>query len=1009
MMFNNGGVNRLQKKLLFLFLGLVMGVFFSTSVLAFSVSLTAQGSNKNDTTSPVGAFRWLVEEDTTHPVTPGVSDFTSLSFSFHKSHAPVVITGDQSNANAITLPDGKRYFVSVLPNAGYTIGGAQIADGQGSVTVICNELPLPTAQISVLVYQDNFPLNNAPDAPEVGLAGFKITVEDAGGRWGVSAGQQMMDAFGNMIGTTYQTTNGVVDLDPDGNPIVQTLGQGFVLTDAQGMALIKYMGPAKYGIQAIPPAGQGWQQTSTIEGTRIIDAWVKPDEPPFFTEFGPAGQHVAIGFIQETNVIPPAGESRDISGQVVNMRMARPPTIEFGPGEPHANVWVGLNAGATGKGQALYAAPANVSTGEFTIPNVPPGGYQLVFWDRYLNNIFGFQGIVVPPGGGTIDLGQVPVFRWFGKMENTVFYDDNENGFREPNETYGILEQAINLRFRDGSLYQILPTDNSGEAPLEEVFPFFHWLVAEVDFLRFKATGMSVIVDGGGPVDPGSDIHAQAQDPNDPFNELASSTSRTESGPVLTQGMQLFLGQTNKFEWGKKDYATGENGGISGIVYYSNTRAEDDPRYGVGEPWEPGVPRVQVNLYADGGATNDPLGALPDGIIDDLDGDDQVTLADADNYPFQWAPVYQGQLGWTGVPGPEDVDRGNDGTFDYGDAIQIATTDSWDDNEPTGCPGDPDDPFYDINGDGIGDCYDGLRNFNQVRPGLFDGGYAFTSYYPGGMAAPGSTEVDGLPAASYIVEVVPPPAYELVKEEDRNVDFGDSYTPSLQLLPPVCVGDDHTVPAELDLFPGVPAAFAGQVRPLCDRKQTPLYQGSNAAADFFLFTKVPKAARIVGFVLNDLANEFNPLTPNFGEKYAPPWLPVSIRDYRGIEIGKVYTDEFGAYNALAPSTFTANRPTPSGFSPNMLTVVINDNTDSRYNPLYTSFQYTFQYMPGVTTYLDTPVLPIAAFGAPNVRPVDAEFPDGTPVISNVDGDAAGPYVAAAGNTITITSAGTAVR
>ena len=49
----------------------------------------------------------------------------------------------------------------------------------------------------------------------------------------------------------------------------------------------------------IPPDGQGWQQTHTIEGTPIIDAWVKPDEPPYFTEFGPAGQHVFIGFVKQ--------------------------------------------------------------------------------------------------------------------------------------------------------------------------------------------------------------------------------------------------------------------------------------------------------------------------------------------------------------------------------------------------------------------------------------------------------------------------------------------------------------------------------------------------------------------------------------------------------------------------------------------------------------------------------------------------------------------------------------
>ena len=38
--------------------------------------------------------------------------------------------------------------------------------------------------------------------------------------------------------------------------------------------------------------------------------------------------------------------------------------------------------------------------------------------------------------------------------------------------------------------------------PFDEVFPFFNWLVAEVDFARFKATGATIIVDAGGQVLP---------------------------------------------------------------------------------------------------------------------------------------------------------------------------------------------------------------------------------------------------------------------------------------------------------------------------------------------------------------------------------------------------------------------------------------------------------------------------------------------------------------------------
>ena len=196
---------RSRLSLLFLVFGMVL--LFSSTALAFTVSLTAQGMPKKPAGAPqppnvaIANFRWLIEEDTTHAVTPGTSDPNSLAFSFHKAHAPVVKSGDQTNAANITLPDGKRYFASILPTSGYTISGAPIADGQASVTVICNELPLPTAQITVFVFEDNSPINNVPDAAEPGLANFKVVLYEAGGRYGMSGGQQMLDGFGNMIGT----------------------------------------------------------------------------------------------------------------------------------------------------------------------------------------------------------------------------------------------------------------------------------------------------------------------------------------------------------------------------------------------------------------------------------------------------------------------------------------------------------------------------------------------------------------------------------------------------------------------------------------------------------------------------------------------------------------------------------------------------------------------------------------------------------------------------------------
>jgi len=63
-----------------------------------------------------------------------------------------------------------------------------------------------------------------------------------------------------------------------------------------------------------------------------------------------------------------------------------------------------------------------------------------------------------------------------------------------------------------------------------------------------------------------------------PQSENENGPYRTETGPVLLEGIQIFLGQTNRIDWGKQVYPAGQNGGITGIVHYPTTRAEDDPR-----------------------------------------------------------------------------------------------------------------------------------------------------------------------------------------------------------------------------------------------------------------------------------------------------------------------------------------------------------------------------------------------------------------------------------------------
>ena len=987
----------------------------------------------------VSDFKWTLEEDRTYQVTPGTLDPNTLAVAFHKSYMPVVQSGDASVAPRVEA--GKRYFLSVLPKSGgYSNGGAPIAAGQASVSVYVDKMPIPTAQVRVRVFHDNAPLNNQFDSDESPLQGFQVTLDDAGGRYGISGGLMSQDAFGNPLGTTYKACDTAANPGGCDGYQVEKLGNGFLLSDDQGFVTFQNLRPGKYTAKVIPPAGQGWQQTTTIEGQKGQDAWVKANEPTFFQEFGAAGPHVEIGFVRPTNALTPGAGKRTVTGRITNLHQSRPPdfTMFSGSAFDFTRAWVGLNEGV--EGSLVWAQPTNPD-GTFSIPNVPPGTYTLAIWDSALDVIFASKSVTV--NTADVPMGDIPVFSWFTRQYHYVYEDLNKNGMRDAGER-GIREVTINTRWRDATVNLSSATDGSGFVPFEETFPYFAWQIAEVDYGRFRATGVTTVVDDGG--DPTKD-NSWSQDmqavndggATDPRvlvpqpqqvrtgwggNEAPTygGRARTETGIALLEGFQGFVGQTNVFIWGKAPYdAPGShpvdvnvapfddfpgpgdidwnqngkfdvdefNGGITGIVHYSTTRAENNARWGTPEPWEPGIAGITVQLWD---ATRTHL-------------------------------------------------------------LNEVKTDSWDERVPTGCQG----TVFTYLGQST-DCYDGMRNWNQVRPAVFDGGYAFytvkaDAFNPASPNVAPSFELPfdqrtaelPLPAGKYVVKVVVPNGYQLVKEEDKNVDFGDEYIPAqfyLQgypladaggltdaqprekvaeeaLIAPFCVGDLHEVPAQLALFPGVLGAYGGAQMPLCDEKLLNVLPGSNSAANFFLFTEAPIAGHIIGFVLDDLSNEFDQNSPQFGEKYAPPFLPVSIRDWTGREISRTYTDRYGVYNALVPSTYTASTPIPSGMTPSMLTACINaplkaDGTpDAFYNKQYSQFCYTLQYMPGTTTYLDTPVVPTGAFAGPGQATLDAELPDKTPVIfsatqgTSADGGV-GPYIVdgtAAQRTITIVSSG----
>ena len=85
--------------------------------------------------------------------------------------------------------------------------------------------------------------------------------------------------------------------------------------------------------------------------------------------------------------------------------------------------------------------------------------------------------------------------------------------------------------------------------------------------------------------------------------------------------------------------------------------------------------------------------------------------------------------------------------------------------------------------------------------------------------------------------------------------------------------------------------------------------------------------------------------------------------------------------------------------------------DPAFNRQFSQFCFTFNSHAALTTYLDTPILPISAFAGPNNWQLDCEYPDFTPVVHSVsvefNGKGGGPYVVASGTAIqrriTITS------
>ncbi len=1038
---------------------------------------------------------------------------------------------------------------------GHEMGGSQITPSQTAVTINLQQTPLPTAKISVFVFQDDNPLNGENDAGggvdviapnEAGLSGFEIKLFDQAGQLGDNTGQITYDMFNQPVSNALAgyidpvTTHNACPITARKDGIIGMVptcpkyeDDGKTLSPLAGQAVIVNLYPGLYEIQAYPAAdriakGEQWLQTNTLDGGKPHEAFIKPNEPGYFQEFGPGGFHVAIGFANPAiinarkdgyckSTMNPGGTcTSNLTVEVTNNHMSRTPDQRTYDTESYDHYSFTQCYVSIGPADAEdFAIQPCVFTTDsqgrthatVTFTGMPAGTFKMSVFDQW-NDIMldGLVGTVVINGGDNKKT--FPVTQWRTNLYTRTFVDTDGSGVSDDSKP-GLALVNTNIRYRDGAIAFFNNTDLNGYAGFNEVFPFMNWLVVETTQTRFKPTWVHSVYDAGGPVDgslqdantprpagstpsniaanlantdvrvplpadlrfPGAKYCDNADCPAD--DKLAGASSGTlfpgQSFFSNTMGWQGLLGQNTFLEFGVKPFKTAENGGIHGNVIYASTRPFDDPSLLLQLSWEPGVPRVKLNLYK-----KDV----------DASGNEKLTLADSTlSTSFDdWAQGFR---------------RDKDG--------KLITTADGKYIPNMNCPGqDAGSPFFatlqgskmyldtpDASGkkkplayNAQFKCYDGWSQLNQAQPAPYDGYYKFpsvTAIDPANGKPSLSNCLlcttnpdDGspmLPAGKYVVEVVVPSGYELVKEEDKNILMGDVFiapvtqqfagfgnvfimpdqaqvnsayngnspgglnktktlgsvtfprhegdTGSVEAYWP-CVGAERIVPDFNSLFPqaGQAAPFAGAKRRLCDRKEVTLDDQSSVLAKFYVFSSTHIAGHFTGTITNDFASEFDPFSPQFGEKFGPPNLPVGIRDFNGNEVARVYSDQWGIYNGLYFSSWSVNPPNPTGYAPQMSIACMNDPgpipdgkgglmTDPSYNPAYSNFCYEQPFMPGVTTYMDTPVIPTQAF-ADGYNLPDTEYPDLTPAIKTVVSDKVpGPWLPSAApvSSIALTSGG----
>ena len=926
--------------------------------------------------SSIGTYKYLINIDNTgtttqrspddgcSPNSPGYPDSCNwVSIAGAASYSPIYTQGDQTDfsGGGMDLPDG-HYLISVLAD-GYKMDGIHFTvplSDPGTVTVLMQPAPLPTATIQAAIFEDISPTNSGPDVPiEHGLAGFVGHIADYIGEVTTDVFGDPLCGTGVCVSQCYVVDGGVdigtvPPIDSAGRCPTETDGAAFgqpgVTLTVEGKLIIPNLGPNRYALSAVPPDGSSWIQTTTLEGNHDWDAWVMEGATGLDTEFVVAGEPFPatfFGFVQETDHLN-TNVSGSVKGMVAAVKVYVPATGGVAlPGDIYGGLgggkvdhvigdgWVALSDLGNGD-TAVYIGPTNAD-GSFDIQNVPDGTYTLSYWDEPQDYILNLVNVTVN-NGEMVDMGVLPLNGWWTTLEGHVFLDSNSNGKFDPGEQ-PMSGFPVAMRKRENSLMDrgavLVSTDAFGYYFMENAYPMTQWLVMEAYSDLVYTTGITYQAD-----------------------------NQSEETTVLGQGVDVnvlpIIGLSGRLDWGVKPYAPGTNGGIVGTVSYDTTRNELDPRFAAVEDWQPGIPDMTVNLYL-------PVdcGTNPGTPCDALDR-------------YELAP---------------------DGSIAKGLLVNSVITETWE--RPIGCVARDVDGNPLVNGvsenvlplgsDTLGNsqpCLEGPLMGVQFGPNEAEGnfgaavngnyGFGDACFGPGGFDAETGACADGsdptaLTPGDYLVEVISPldalgrPMYKVTREEDINIANGDEFIP--QIPPPECVGPLHTVDV-LGFGPDGPDAtdnptfleigaspYEGLAKPLCNTKLVRVSNQRSVAPTFNFFTDVPLPGRFWGLLVDDLNFSSNPRSLLYGEKAGVPFAPVGIYDYTNRLVATVESDYNGLFDVLLPSTNRISCPTPSGVCANLYRFVGNDpgipgKWNSNYNPQFRTISAEFEAFPGLIVPAD---------------------------------------------------------